>query len=107
MYARKLTLQLHQNQTGEFTRVIESEIIPLLRKQPGFRDGLVLINPSASQAETISLWNSAENAEAFGRGPYSDMLKILRRLTKDQPQFQGFEVANTTLQRQGGGGSTT
>jgi hypothetical protein len=39
-------------------RAIESEILPLLRKQPGFRDELVLINPTAKQAEAISLWNS-------------------------------------------------
>ena len=52
MYSRKLAIQLHQNDVGEFTRVVESQVIPLLRKQSGFRDEQVLINPTASQAVT-------------------------------------------------------
>ena len=100
MYARRLTLQLHQNEAGDFTRIVESQVVPLLRKQPGFRDELVLIDPSRSQAETISLWNSQENAESFGKGPYSEMMNILRKYIKDKPQLQGFQVASTTLHRQ-------
>ena len=102
MYARKLAIQLHQNDVGDFTRVIESQVIPLLRKQPGFRDELVLINPTASQAETISFWNSQENADTFGKGPYAEMLKILATFLKDKPKLQGYYVSLTTLQRQMG-----
>lgn len=97
MYARRLTLQLHPNETGEFARAIESEILPLLRKQPGFRDELVLMNSTAKQAEAISLWNSQESADAFWKGPYFDMLKVLGKFIKDKPQVQGFQVAKTTL----------
>ena len=97
MYARRLIMQLHKNYAGDFTRTIESEIIPLLRKQPGFRDELVLVNQAASQAETISLWNSQESADAFGKGPYMDMLKLIGRFIKDKPQLQGYQVAKTTF----------
>ena len=97
MYARKLTLQLHHNEAGEFVRAIESEILPLLRKQPGFRDELILINRTAKQAEAISLWNSQESANAFAEGPYSDMLKVLWKFIEDKPQVHGFQVAKTTL----------
>src|ERR1700741_1948307 len=72
---------------------------PLLRKRPGFRDELVLINLTAQQAEAISLWNSQESADTFGKGS-SDMLKVLGKFTKDKPQVQRFQVAKTTLPRQ-------
>jgi hypothetical protein len=97
MYARRLTMQLRQNDAADFTRVIDSEIIPLLRKQPGFRDELVLINPTAAQAETISLWNTQESADTFGRGPYADMLKMIERFIKHKPQVEGYQVAKTTF----------
>ena len=100
MYARRLVMQLHQNEAVDFIRAVESEIIPLLRKQPGFRDELVLIDPDRSRAESISFWNSQENAERFGKGPYSDLLRMLRKYIKDKPHFEGFQVANTTLHRQ-------
>jgi antibiotic biosynthesis monooxygenase (ABM) superfamily enzyme len=97
MYARRLTMQLRQNDAADFTRVIDSEIIALLRKQPGFRDELVLINPAASQAETISLWNTQESADTFGRSPYADMLKMIERFIKHKPQVEGYQVAKTTF----------
>ena len=97
MYARRLTMKLHESDAADFSRVVETEIIPLLRKQPGFRDELVLINPTAAQAETISLWNSQESADAFGKGPYADMLKLIGRFIKDKPQLQGYQVAKTTI----------
>ncbi|MGB8325180.1 MAG: hypothetical protein WCE52_19645 [Candidatus Acidiferrum sp.] len=97
MYVRKLTLQLHHSEAGEFVRAIESEILPLLRKQPGFRDELVLINRMAKHAEAITFWNSQESADAFAKGPYSDMLKVLEKFIEDKPQVQEFQVAKTTL----------
>ena len=100
MFARRLVMQLHQSEAVNFTRALESEIIPLLRKQPGFRDELVLIDPERSRVEAISFWNSQENAESFGKGPYSEMLRMLRKYIKDKPHFEGFQVANTTLHRQ-------
>jgi heme-degrading monooxygenase HmoA len=60
-------MQLHQDEALDFIRAGESEIIPLFRKQPGFRDELVLIDPDRSRVESISFWNSQENAERFGK----------------------------------------
>ncbi len=103
MYARRLTMQIHQNETGEFTRAMESEILPLMRKQPGFRDEIVLVNPKAAQAESITIWNSQEYAETFGKGPYLDVLKVLGKVIKDKPQLQSFEVSNSTIHLQAKG----
>jgi hypothetical protein len=100
MFARRLVMQLHQNEAVNFIRAVESEIIPLLRKQPGFRDELVLIDPDRSRAESISFWNSQENAETFGKGPYSDIVRVLRKYIKDKLHFEGFQVVSTTLHRQ-------
>ena len=97
MFARRLTVQLQANGAGEFTKTIQNEVIPLLRKQPGFKDELVLINPKSSQAESISLWNSQENAENFGKGPYMDMLRLLGNVIKDRPQVETYQVANSTI----------
>ena len=55
------------------------------------------MNSTAKQAEAISLWNSQESADAFWKGPYFDMLKVLGKFIKDKPQVQGFQVAKTTL----------
>ena len=38
MFARSVSLYLKPNSVAEFTRAIENEVIPLLRKQKGFQD---------------------------------------------------------------------
>ena len=38
MYARNVTLQLKANTAPEFTRTLETDVLPVLRKQNGFKD---------------------------------------------------------------------
>ncbi|PYU37080.1 MAG: hypothetical protein DMG54_35010 [Acidobacteria bacterium] len=51
-----------------------SEVIPLLRKQKGFRDEITFVVPGGKEAFGISLWDqAAENAESYNRGAYAEM----------------------------------
>jgi heme-degrading monooxygenase HmoA len=97
MFARRVSVHLQPNEAGEFSRTMENQVIPLLRKQHGFRDELVLVNAKASRAEAISLWDSQENADNFARGQYLQMLQILGNSIKDKPEVETFHVATTTL----------
>ena len=42
MYSRHVTLQIKNNMVREFPHVFERELLPLLRKQKGFLDELIL-----------------------------------------------------------------
>src|SRR5882762_9672174 len=81
MFARNLHLHLKPNSVTEFTRTIEKEVIPLLRRQKGFQDEITFVTPNGTQAFGISLWDRAENAEAYNRGAYPEVTKILARCT--------------------------
>ena len=97
MFARRVSLRLQPNETREFSQTMENQIIPLLRKQHGFRDELVLVNVKASRAEAISLWDSQENAENFAKGPYLHMLQLLGNSIKDKPEVETYRVRTTTF----------
>ena len=43
MFVRNVSMHLKPNTLNEFTRTLESEIIPLLRKQKGFRDEITAV----------------------------------------------------------------
>lgn len=43
MYTRNVRSQLNANGAPEFTRTLENEVIPMLRKQKGFRDEITLV----------------------------------------------------------------
>src|SRR2546426_6974343 len=81
MFARTVRMQLKPNSVAEFTSVIEKEIIPLLRKQQGFRDEITFLPPdNGKEAVAISLWEQKENAEAYGRGTYPNVLKAMAKV---------------------------
>ena len=68
MFTTNLTLNLKPNSTQEFTRIIENEITPLLRKQKGFRDEISSVVSGHSEALTIVYFDTkadAENAKAL------------------------------------------
>ena len=59
----------------EFTRTIENEIIPLMRKLKGFQDEIVLVAPGDWTAIGLSFWDQKEDAEAYGRGTYREVVE--------------------------------
>ncbi len=65
MYTRNVSLKLKANSALEFTRTLENEVIPVMRKQKGFRDEITLVAPERNEAVAISFWDRKEDAEAL------------------------------------------
>ena len=99
MFARNVSLHLKPNSVGEFARTIEKEIIPLLRKQKGFEDEIMFIASGGLEAVGISLWDEKENAEAYSRKIYPEVMKALAKLVEGTPQIQTYEVSNSTFHK--------
>jgi heme-degrading monooxygenase HmoA len=96
MYTRNVSLKLKVNSAPEFTRTLENEIIPVLRKQKGFKDEITLIAPERNEAVAISFWNRKEDAEAYNREKYPEIVKMLSKVVEGTPRVESFEVANST-----------
>jgi hypothetical protein len=99
MFARHVSIKLKANSAPEFNRIIESEILPLLRKQKGFRDEITFVAPERSLALAISLWDTKGDAEAYNRAGYTEVLKGLSKVVEGTPNVETFEVANSTFHK--------
>jgi heme-degrading monooxygenase HmoA len=99
MFTRHVTIKLKANSAAEFTRVIENEIIPLLRKQKGFRDEVTFVVPERSEAIALSFWDTKEDAEAYNRTGYQEVLKTLSKVVEGDPKIETYEVANSTFHK--------
>ncbi len=97
MFARHVSMLLNPNSVPEFTKTIEQEILPLLRKQKGFQDLITFV--AGREAIGISLWDQKENAEAYNSGTYPEVLKALAKVVEGTPQVRTFEVANSTFHK--------
>ena len=97
MYARQLTMQLKSDKRADFAKKIESEVLPLLRKQKGFKDTITFVNPEGRDAFAVSLWETKADADAYSQGRYADVAGVLAGLVEGSPRVRTFEVANSTL----------
>ena len=99
MYARRVSMKLKPNSTVEFTQRLEKEIIPMLRKQSGFRDEITFVTAGGTEAFGVSLWDNKHSADTYNVGPYAQVTKILSKLVEGTPRVETYEVANSTFHK--------
>ena len=98
MFGRQVTLKLKANSATELNRIAADEILPILRKQKGFRDETTFIAPERSEAIVNSFWDTKADAEAYGHTAYAEVLKALSNVIDGTPTVKNFEFASSTLQ---------
>ena len=96
MHSRNVSFKLKAKSAAEFTRILEGEIIPLLRRQRGFEDEISFVSPERNEAVAISLWDKKDDAEAYSRKTYPEVLKALSRVIEGASKAETFEVGNST-----------
>jgi len=99
MFARSISIHLKPNSVADFTRLIEKETLPMLRKQKGFRDEVTFVTSGGTEAVGISLWDQKENADAYSRDAYPGVLKALGKVVEGTPQVRTYEVCNSTFHK--------
>ncbi len=98
MFARNAHFRVKSlDMAGEFARILESEILPLLRKQQGFKGEITLSNPGNLERISISLWDSESHAGAYDAHIYPQVLKILSPVIDGTPKIRIFEAVALNL----------
>lgn len=105
MFARQVTVKLRPDTLAEFTRVMDNEVLPWLRKQEGFLDTITLAVPGGKEIVSISFWEQEKNAEVYNSTSYPQALEILKKILAGTPQVRTFEVVSSTLQKVGASNS--
>ena len=99
MFGRQVTLKLKADSATELTRIAETQILPILRKQKGFRDETTFIAAERSEAIVSSFWDTKADADAYGATAYPEVLQTLSNVIEGTPTVKTFEFASSTLQR--------
>jgi heme-degrading monooxygenase HmoA len=92
-------MNLKPNSIGAFTTSLEKEVIPMLRKQKGFQDEITFIVPDGTKVLAISLWDKAENADAYSKGDFTKVVQMLSKVVEGTPNVENYEVANSTFHK--------
>jgi hypothetical protein len=99
MYARNVSLNLKPNTAREFTQTFEKDVLPMLRKQNGFKDEITFVGSNGKDVLAISLWDRKESADQYSRDTYPQVLKSLAKVVEGTPEVQAFEVGNSTFHK--------
>ena len=99
MFARLVTLQVKSTMVNEFPVTFEKEILPLLRRQKGFLDELLLVTPEKRELVALSLWETKEYAEIYTREVYPQIEKIVARFSEGVPTVKKFEAEYSTFHK--------
>src|SRR6266851_10498692 len=97
MFARTVRMHLNSYNATQTTETMEKNVIPLLRKQQGFKDEITFLPADGgNEAVAISFWEKRENADAYQRSAYPEVLKAVEKVADGTPQVQTSEVSNST-----------
>jgi hypothetical protein len=99
MFARNVSIHLKSNMLSDYTRTFEKDVLPLLRKQAGFKDEITFASPGEVDVTAISLWENKTDAEAYNTNTYPQVLKTLGRFIEGTPRVQTSDVVNSTFHK--------
>jgi len=99
MFARHVLVRLKAKSSPEFTRLVENEVIPMLRKQKGFLDVVTCISPDLTEAVSNSFWETKADAEAYNKTGYAEVMKSLATVVEGTPTVGTANVSNSTFHK--------
>ncbi len=101
MFARMTELKIKSERRNEFMKLANTEVRPLITRQPGFVDAFALTSDTdPTLATTVALWESRQNAERFYAS--EDFRRWMDRagpFLREAPAITTYDVANSTHHR--------
>ena len=100
MYTRVVEITCKSGKGNELTNTIQEKALPILKKQTGFVDEIVLtsdMNPNLVLG--ISFWNTKEDAERYHREQYPKVSELLLPLTESAPVVRTFNLQSSTAHK--------
>jgi heme-degrading monooxygenase HmoA len=94
--ARSVRFPLLSGKKSEFTKVFNSEVLPMLKTQPGFSNELMMVNDDTVVG--VSVWNGKDALNKYVSTTYPKIEEKLRGFTSGKAQIETFELtAASTL----------
>ena len=97
MFSRIVQCTLKNNRLDEARQALASDIIPNLRKQPGFIDVIEALDPNTGKFVCNSLWRTREDADRYHNTEFNRNVTKLRELLTEEPTVDTLQVETSTI----------
>ncbi len=92
MYMMFIDGGLKPGKRDEFVKAWNSQILPLLKKQDGFVDEILLLEEGSQAPCGLSFWKTREHAERYQREGFQQAKNFVQHLLQGTPSIRKFEV---------------
>ena len=97
MYTRVVELTTKPGKTQELANTIQEKALPILKKQTGFVDEIVLVSDKESNRVLgLSFWQSKDDAERYHREQYPKIHEMVQHLVETDPKVRTFDLHSST-----------
>jgi len=74
-------------------------VIPLLKKQKGFLEELLLITPATKKRSPSACGRRRSTPETYNRTVYPEVIRILNKYTEGPPSVKTFDVEHASFRK--------
>jgi quinol monooxygenase YgiN len=100
MFTRIVELTSKPGKNKQLADTIDEKVLPILRKQKGFVDEMVLLpDKEDNRILGLSFWKSKEYAEQYQGDQYPKVRETLEHLLESEPVIRTFDVHTSTTHR--------
>ncbi|MGA9793757.1 MAG: antibiotic biosynthesis monooxygenase [Terriglobales bacterium] len=93
MFTRVVELTSKPGKSRELSNTINDKIMPILQKQGGFVDEMLLVsNAEPDRVLALSFWKTKEDAERYQRDQFKNVTETVRQLLGTDPFVRTFDV---------------
>ncbi len=97
MFTRIVECQAKRGKTDVVANKVRNEVLPTLRKQPGFVDFMALRdNEDDQRVVCVSFWDSNERADAYLAEHYDIIVQVLEAELQAKPTIATLRVEVST-----------
>jgi len=94
-YARNCHFTIKKGKVDEFNRLMNTEVLPLLNNENGFRQDLTLLGGNTGMS--ISVWDDRACAETYSTKTYPEVLKKLNPVLDGTPRVDTYDTMFTLI----------
>jgi heme-degrading monooxygenase HmoA len=100
MFTRTVEVTAKSGKARELATTINDKVLPILKKQTGFLDEIVLVSDTEpNRVLALSFWNRREDAERYQREQYPAVHQMIRHLLETEPLVRTFNVDVSTMHK--------
>ncbi len=99
MLARIVEMHVLPEKTENFRTIGNNEILPLLKKNPGFVDWIALVDEKSNKLTSILMFKTKTDLERYERETYPTIMQKIRPLLREDPRVEICKVETSTFHK--------